>query len=455
MNDSSHEGVLASEKQAMLREKPPKDPWNLVYLIMLLHGIGVLMPWNMFITIAPSYFVDYKLSVHNETTGSSEPTVYALNFFSYLGICSQLPNLLLNLINVFIEVKGGLARRIGISLIIVAVICVITIIFVFIDTSQMIAGFFFFTMFTVVILNAANGIYQNSVYGLVASFPHQFTNAIVLGNNLCGTFVSVINILTIIVFSNQQKLAAFTYFFIALLTVIACFVSFFILPKFEFYNYYMKKGAAEQEIDLADAPVQQGKVQLYLDVFKQAWGQCLNVFLVFFVTLTIFPAIMADVRPYHGSHSNEPYDFFISEELFTPITTFLLFNSLAMIGSAVANFVQWPSPPALIIPVALRILLIPIMMFCNYRPRYRTWPVFITSEYVFISFGLIMSFTSGYFSSVAMMYAPKVVDKAKAPIAGMMSAFFLICGICAGIAFTLPVSLFIDHLGPRSPLVKA
>lgn len=38
----------------MLSSKPPEDKYNAVYFILLLHGIGVLMPWNMFITIAPS-----------------------------------------------------------------------------------------------------------------------------------------------------------------------------------------------------------------------------------------------------------------------------------------------------------------------------------------------------------------------------------------------------------------
>lgn len=45
-----------------IRERTdPGDKFNLVYLIFLLHGIGVLLPWNMFIT-ARSYFVDYKLN---------------------------------------------------------------------------------------------------------------------------------------------------------------------------------------------------------------------------------------------------------------------------------------------------------------------------------------------------------------------------------------------------------
>lgn len=39
-----------------------------------------------------------------------------------------------------------------------------------------------------------------------------------------------------------------------------------------------------------------------------------------------------------------------------------------------------------------------------------------------------MSITSGYFSSLGMIYAPRVVHPSKSRIAGMMAAFFLILG---------------------------
>jgi equilibrative nucleoside transporter 1/2/3 len=35
---------------ASLQIHTPPDKYNLVYLTFLIHGIGVLMPWNMFIT---------------------------------------------------------------------------------------------------------------------------------------------------------------------------------------------------------------------------------------------------------------------------------------------------------------------------------------------------------------------------------------------------------------------
>ncbi|VDK55210.1 unnamed protein product [Anisakis simplex] len=526
------------EKQGMLSEKGPADKGHLVYLIMLLHGVGTLMPWNMFITIAPAYFVNYKL-METDEQGVRHSTPYSRNFFSYLGICSQLPCLLMNLINIFIESKtplignpvvsgydnkglqqstlaipfeqsamrgrtyplpelgsrvrpersssirrahstlfavdvpaallplplaylqdypshlfirrGGLVRRIAVSLVVVGCICVITLLLVLVDTSHMVTTFFLITMITVMILNGANGIYQNSIFGLVSAFPQQFTNAIVVGNNLCGTFVSLINIVTLLV-ADTIEVAAVGYFAIALLTVAACFGSVFILPKLDFYRYYQNKAAeSHKDIDL-DQPNKPNasKLQLYLDVFKQVWVQCMNVFLTFFVTLTIFPAIMAEIKLYRADGK---YDFILPEFLFTPVTTFLLFNLLAMIGSTVANFVQWPSPRFLSIPVLIRLSLIPLMMFCNYRPARRTWPVYFTSEYVYFVFAIIMSFTNGYFSSLGMMYAPKSVDKSKAAVAGMMSAFFLIFGICCGVAFTFFVAYFTDYLGPNAQLL--
>lgn len=33
-------------------DKPPKDRYFFVYLTFLLHGIGILLPWNVFLTIS-------------------------------------------------------------------------------------------------------------------------------------------------------------------------------------------------------------------------------------------------------------------------------------------------------------------------------------------------------------------------------------------------------------------
>lgn len=33
---------------------PPRDRWNLIYLTLVLHGLGTLTAWNMFITATVS-----------------------------------------------------------------------------------------------------------------------------------------------------------------------------------------------------------------------------------------------------------------------------------------------------------------------------------------------------------------------------------------------------------------
>ncbi|MFH4974118.1 hypothetical protein AB6A40_000827 [Gnathostoma spinigerum] len=209
-------------------KEAPMDKYTIIYYAMLLHGMGTLMPWNVFITIVPSYFVGYKLK---EITGDgrSVDTPFSLNFLSYLGICSLLPNLLTNLPNILVNLKGGLGKRIVISLPTIAATIVLTMTFIFIDTSRIVTIFFLVTMLTVIILNSVTGIYQNSVYGVVAAFPQQYTNAIVLGNNICGTFVSFINIITLITLKTVQ-IAAFAYL-IALLTVVVCLITFILLPR--------------------------------------------------------------------------------------------------------------------------------------------------------------------------------------------------------------------------------
>ena len=86
-------------------------------------------------------------------------------------------------------------------------------------------------------------------------------------------------------------------------------------------------------------------------------------------------------------------------------------------------------------------------MFCNFKPDDRAMPVLINNDWVYIVGGVIMAFTSGYYSSLTMMFAPQQVEPQHQPIAGMMAAFFLISGIFMGVLFSLPVTIFVERVG--------
>ncbi|VDO67003.1 unnamed protein product [Heligmosomoides polygyrus] len=427
--------------QSAKAQKDVQDVANLVYLIIMLHGVGTLMPWNMFITIAPDYYTNYKMKTFDEN-GTAHATEYSANFLNYLGIASQIPNLLLNFINIFVTVKGDLTKRIAASLLVVGSMIIFTMSFVYVDTwkCKRMGAFFVITLLSIVLLNGANGIYQNSIFGLASDFPFKFTNAVIIGNNLCGTFVTVVNILTTMI-SNNTANAAFAYFGISLFTLCICFASFFLLKKQPFYQYYSKRAmlARQDEGTVAKPSL---TVHDYLEAFKQGWPQMVNVYLVFFVSLTVFPGIMVDVR---DNLLGQEYAFVLPEKFFVPVTCFLLFNVFAFIGSMLAGRFQYPEPERLWMAVYPRLLFIPYFAFCNYRPHSRTWSVLFPSTWLYVFMGTIMSVSSGYLSGLAMMYAPKVVEPSKSRVVSMMAGFFLIFGIVSGLAFTIVVSAFIEH----------
>ena len=62
------------------------------------------------------------------------------------------------------------------------IILIITIVLAMVETSSWPTPFFYLTIVCVIVLNMANGIYQNTVYGLAARLPVKYTGAVVLGS---------------------------------------------------------------------------------------------------------------------------------------------------------------------------------------------------------------------------------------------------------------------------------
>lgn len=93
-----------------------------------------------------------------------------------------------------------------------------------------------------------------------------------------------------------------------------------------------------------------------------------------------------------------------------------------------------------------RVVFIPLFLFCNYLPQdtLRILPVWITNDYIYWGIAIIMSFSSGYLSSLGMMYAPQSQTNPQyAVTAGMMAAAMLITGIFSGIMFSFVFPQFV------------
>uniref|UniRef100_A0A5S6QMX2 Equilibrative nucleoside transporter 1 n=1 Tax=Trichuris muris TaxID=70415 RepID=A0A5S6QMX2_TRIMR len=421
------------------------DRFCFVYLFFLLHGVGTLLPWNLFIN-SEAYYTKYKFARDPE---------YAKNFLAYVGICAQVPNLIFSLLNAFLPVKGGLLKRMVVALSLMAVVFAVTCALPLIDTTNWTGWFFFITMMSVVLTCSATGVYQNCVYGLAADFPMKYSNAVVIGSNVSGLITSVMYLISVGL-SPSYPVSATVYFSCALLTIILCLLSFMFLRLNRYFrtNYGFSVATEEEESKtrlLQDSVERnsfcsrcRGAVKPLLEIIWQVKVQLFNIFFIFFVTLTVFPAMMANVE------SVSP-NFPLGPRYYSAVMCFLVFNMFAVLGNVVSNWLRFPSAQWLWLPVSARALFIPFFLFCNFQPQYRTLPVLIKSDWLFLAGGMLMAFSSGHLTSLVMMYLPRLVGAKQSRTAAMMAALFLVFGVVCGVNFTLFISHINEKMGPCHP----
>lgn len=468
------------------KQEIPRDNWNLAYIFLFIHGVGFLLPWNVFIN-AREYFVDYKLN-----TTISRNSDYRINFVSYLGICAQLPNLIMAALNTFYQSKTSASnpsRRFKITMAIELMILLATIVLIFVNTSEVPLVFFVLTMVSVILINCCVGIHQTLIFGMAAYLPMQYSNAVVIGNNACGTLIAMVNIITkavSLIWGRSERsmiISTTSYFCTAIEIVIVCVITFFALQRLPFVRFYLDQTEGEKEpltsaedpqlitgptgdhvaedkltsegdaVVSVATPMSETEIETgqnsstlcclpggarkthcaaywgrYAEAFKDCWPQCLNVWLIFVCTLSIFPAVQSSIK------AVDP-NFFISDTWFTDITCFLFFNLFAMLGCVLSAFFTFPAPKFLCIPVVIRLIFfVPFFLLSNYVVEgERQMPLWISSDYAYLFGSIIFALTNGYFASLAMMYAPRNSPPGRSGLAGLITSFFLILGVFSGV----------------------
>ncbi|XP_033121038.1 equilibrative nucleoside transporter 3-like isoform X2 [Anneissia japonica] len=384
---TSYSNGVDKKKIVSNAENTCPDRWNLVYWIMVLHGVGVLLPWNMFIT-AEGYFTDHKFGNLSSDVG------YKDKFVSYLGIAAFTPNITLMVVSLFFQHKTS-RWHIPISLVALFIMFIITTLLAVIDTNDWPRIFFMVTMASIVLINGCTAIYQSGMFGIAARFPSRYMQGYVIGQGLGGTFVALISILSIAAAKSLRN-AAIGFFGCACLVIGICFISYNMLFKLSFSKYYIGHEQSNDNDD--DKAVVTHKRPPYGRIFVAVSKQLFNIWLTFFVTLAVFPPMLVQVEP----ATPEPRSTFF-DVYFTPVTCFFMFNFLDFLGSCIPGYLRPPPPNYLWIPVAIRLVFFPIFMFCNYRPETRTLPVFFLNDYLYIGFIFIFSISNGYLKTAAMV----------------------------------------------------
>ncbi|XP_072240062.1 equilibrative nucleoside transporter 1-like [Leuresthes tenuis] len=422
----------------------PKDKYFGVWLIFFMLGLGTLLPWNFFMT-ATTYFTSRlkdssaaHFSANQTEAAGDHRSVLEAKFNNVMTLCAMLSLLLCTCLNSFLHTLIAQRLRVMGSLLVIMFVFIVTAILVKVPLEPL--PFFSVTMAKIVIINSFGAVLQGSLFGMAGVLPASYTTPIMSGQGLAGTFAAFAMICAIASGSDIQD-AAFGYFITACAVIFLSVLSYILLPKLDFYQFYQERnkklqsGDEQNSVGLTNTEIKDTAVDQrrqhdisMMKIFKKIWVLALLVCFTFTVTIGTFPAITADTKSTLAGGG--PWDRY-----FIPVSCFLLFNLCDWAGRSLTAVCMWPSKDSMILPVSIlcRVVFIPLFMLCNVQPRFYL-PIYFHHDSFFIIFMVLFAFSNGYLASLCMCYGPKNVPPHEAETAGAIMAFFLSLGLALGAA---------------------
>ncbi|XP_013987045.1 equilibrative nucleoside transporter 1 [Salmo salar] len=425
----------------------PKDKNNGVWLIFFMLGLGTLLPWNFFMT-ATMYFTSRlrdpsqmgtNLSGNGTGGEGDNRSLLEAKFNNVMTLCAMVPLLAFTCLNSVLHQRIPQKFRIMGSLAVILVVFLLTAILVKIEMAPL--PFFTLTMIKIVIINSFGAILQGSLFGMAGKLPTKYTTPIMSGQGLAGTFAAF-SMICAIASGSEINDAAFGYFITACAVILLAIISYVVLPKLEFYQYYktqsgnrvsdeknklelLKKENAAETRPVFNKGEEEQNVSM-LTIFKKIWVLALSVCFAFTITIGTFPAVTVDVK-------STIADGGTWELYFIPVCCFLLFNLSDWVGRSLTAVCMWPGKDSKLVPILLvaRVIFVPLFMLCNVQPRYNL-PIFFEHDAWFIVFMIVFAFSNGYLASLCMCFGPKKVAVHEAETAGAIMAFFLSLGLALG-----------------------
>lgn len=416
------DGVSTSAFNA--EEGEPSDPGDSAYWTCVALGAGILLPWNAFITA-----VDYFGSE------SMYPDAHVDRLF---GVLYFIPNLCaLPLVLRFGHVVSPRWRvRVGYFAFLVALVA-----------QALVVGLAPLCL-CVALTGVADALAQGSLFGVVAPMPERYTQALMGGTSVAGLVVSLLRLVTKAAFpANDSGLrrSAAAYFIVAAAWVAACLALFGRLERSRVYEYHRARargvGEDEYESELANLrgaedarrdaaprdesrlPSERATLADVRAILREIRPHAFSVACVYAVTLSIFPGVLAE-----DVASDALGDWY-------PVALIFVFNAADVAGKALPGRIpsagEWlgSRPRVLAMMCGARVLFVPAFLATT---RAAGVQALSSSEAPCVLLTAALGFTNGWYSSSAMMAAPKVVEKRLAESCGTVMVFFLLSGLATG-----------------------
>ncbi|XP_017772160.1 PREDICTED: equilibrative nucleoside transporter 3 [Nicrophorus vespilloides] len=431
---SYQENVVVRDNKPLFKQPEPNDKFNLAYIIFYLLGMTTLMPWNFFIT-ADDYWMYKFRDVNNNFTNlmknDGKRTPMQAEFPSYLSVASSTPNIAFLLLTTILSQRISLQFRILGSLSCMLILFIITTVFVKVNTDEWQQTFFLLTLCSVVLLNAFSAILSGSIFGIIGKFSPKYITATVGGQALGGIFAAIAQIVSLAIGISSQ-FSAFVYFMIGNLMILVSLVSYVVLSRTVFFKYHIseKTGITVNEFQ---TELSRPRIVNYSTILRKIWTYGVSVFLVFTITLSIYPGVSVLIESEDKSSGSA-----WTNTYFVPVVSYLLFSTGDYTGRLLAGYFQKPKKGKWIIVINLmRIVFIPLLLFCNAQPRHSNLPVLLNKDYYYITVITLFSISNGYLANLSVICAPRIVDQHEKETASSMMTVFMGVGLGLGSAIGL------------------
>jgi hypothetical protein len=405
------------------------DTFNGVRICCFVLGVGMLTPWSIVVGA-----LDYWQNVTATDTMNADMSFVFMAFnFIFLWGCIYAVGRY-----DFFKENGTTAISSGFVLFLLPLLIVTT------DSSPS----YGLLIFLSALLGAGQAVTQTETMRLIARLPPQYTSDCVSGQALAGFFFSSLRLATKSSgkkTTNASTVGIETYFWIGNLIVVVSFCVSVILPKLSFSKYQLQLFGEDQRYDelsesrdvLMSAKTELPGQSLQVDDSLSRANQphlelslretamhlrhyCGMLFLVFFASLMVFPALVSEIPSSEGLKT------------WFPTINSLVFNLFDLIGRLVAPI--WTIEKHFWKYFIIGRLVVFPFIFCMAAQS-----VIQSDLLVYISMAFL-AFTNGYFASVLIVAGPDAMHKTDRPKAAQVMVIMLVLGLACGSFAGMPLA---------------
>ncbi|KAM3715804.1 Equilibrative nucleoside transporter [Dirofilaria immitis] len=327
-----------------------------------------------------------------------------------------------------------------------------TILLTFIDTDAFQLAFFCISMLLASLASFGSiGLIACGLLGFSAKFPSENVQAVMIGQSVAGILSSLLSIVCQSLAPNPLMNGRLFFATAFIWTVLSIFFYELLIRSNEsesllvVENIWIDQSSDQRLLDSVDSNFEADESPLHLrsveahslwndveQVWKKTKMEWWAGFIVFFGTMTAFPAISSLVQTTAKN--------IVWKNYFSSLACFLLFNCGDALGRLAVNFIKL-NGKALIMLSFFRLLAIPVFFFCNINPRYHSVTLFRSDE-VFISTMILFSISNGFLFTTATI---KATSKIRAELRELTGSIFGFMATRANLGTIISIMAKVDR----------